>query len=166
MREVQPWGLVDKDRVWYLVAGTPRGRRTFRLDRMSDVAVTDNAFALPPDFVLPAAWAEITAELEARRSRTSADATLPERAGRPVRPRCSARGTSSDLGDAGNGRARLRVSSNTPGMLARQLAGWAPEIDVQGPPSVRAELAEIGRHLSERYARLDGCPGPTPLAAT
>ncbi len=151
VREVQPWGLVDKDRVWYLLAGTPRGRRTFRLDRMSDVAVTDNAFALPPDFVLPAAWVEITAELEARRSRTSADATLPGALVAPFARVLGARHV-EHLGDAGNGRARLRVSSNTPGMLARQLAGWAPEIDVQGPPSVRAELAKIGRHLSERYA--------------
>ncbi len=33
-RVVDPWGLVDKDGVWYLVAGTDRGRRTFRLDRV------------------------------------------------------------------------------------------------------------------------------------
>lgn len=151
VREVQPWGLVDKDRLWYLLAGTPRGRRTFRLDRMSDVAVTDEAFALPLDFDLRAAWAEITADLEVRRSRTSADVTLPDALVTPFARVLGARHV-EHLGDAGNGRARLRVSSDTPGMLARQVAGWAPEIDVQGPPSVRAELSEIGRHLSERYA--------------
>src|SRR4051812_35353918 len=28
-RRAEPWGLVDKDGTWYLVAGTPSGRRTF-----------------------------------------------------------------------------------------------------------------------------------------
>lgn len=150
VREVQPWGLVDKFRVWYLIAETPAGRRTFRLDRMSDVAVTDIAFALPPDFDLSEAWAEITAESEVHRSRTSADVTLPDALVTPFAHVLGARHV-EHLGDAGNGRARLRVTSNTPGMLARQVAGWAPEIDVLGPPSVRAELAEIGRNLAGRY---------------
>jgi len=56
------------------------------------------------------------------------------------------------LGDPVAGRARLRVTSNTPGMLARQLAGWAPEIEVLGPPEVRAALAAIGSELTTRYA--------------
>ena len=151
VREVQPWGLVDKDRHWYLVAGTPHGRRTFRLDRMSEVSVTDNAFALPPNFDLPAAWAEITAELEVRRSRASADVTLPVALVTPLVRAFGARHV-EHLGDEENGRARLRIPSNTPEMLARQVAGWAPEIDVQGPPSVRAELARIGQELADRYA--------------
>ena len=55
------------------------------------------------------------------------------------------------IGEPVAGRARLRVTSNTPGMLARQLAGWAPEIDVLGPPEVREALAAIGGDLADRY---------------
>ncbi|HEX5540296.1 MAG TPA: WYL domain-containing protein, partial [Micromonospora sp.] len=33
-RLVDPWGLVDKDDIWYLVAGTDQGQRTFRVDRI------------------------------------------------------------------------------------------------------------------------------------
>jgi predicted DNA-binding transcriptional regulator YafY len=33
-RLVGPWGLVDNDDVWYLVAGTEKGQRTFRVDRI------------------------------------------------------------------------------------------------------------------------------------
>ena len=33
-RLVDPWGMVDKDDVWYLLAGTERGQRTFRVDRI------------------------------------------------------------------------------------------------------------------------------------
>src|SRR4051812_15627451 len=42
-RVVDPWGLVDKDDVWYLVAGTPKGRRTFRVDRIVEAAATGEA---------------------------------------------------------------------------------------------------------------------------
>jgi predicted DNA-binding transcriptional regulator YafY len=67
-RVVDPWGLVDKDDVWYLVAGTDRGRRTFRVDRISAAVVTDEEAAQPDDFALGEAWDEVVAEVEARRS--------------------------------------------------------------------------------------------------
>ncbi len=35
-RLVDPWGLVDKDDIWYLIAGTDDGQRTFRVDRIVD----------------------------------------------------------------------------------------------------------------------------------
>ena len=31
---VDPWGLVDKDETWYVIAGTTNGLRTFRVDRI------------------------------------------------------------------------------------------------------------------------------------
>ncbi|HYO85104.1 MAG TPA: WYL domain-containing protein [Dermatophilaceae bacterium] len=30
-RVVDPWGLIDKNGAWYLVAGTETGQRTFRV---------------------------------------------------------------------------------------------------------------------------------------
>ena len=51
-RLVEPWGLVDKDEVWYLVAGTDRGRRTFRLDRVVSAEATDERFERLDDFAL------------------------------------------------------------------------------------------------------------------
>jgi predicted DNA-binding transcriptional regulator YafY len=40
-RLVDPWGLVDKDDIWYLVAGTDRGQRTFRVDRILGAEPTE-----------------------------------------------------------------------------------------------------------------------------
>src|ERR1700738_2061723 len=42
-RLVDPWGLVDKDDIWYLLAGTERGQRTFRVDR-----IIEGAYPTPP----------------------------------------------------------------------------------------------------------------------
>lgn len=150
-RELDPWGLVDKDGVWYLVAGTPRGRRTFRVDRMTSAEPNGAAFEVPADFDLAQAWSEITTELEGRRSGTAAEVTIPEALVTPLSDVLGARHVER-IGDDADGRVRLRVTSNTPGMLARQLAGWAPEIDVLGPPEVRAALAAIGGDLANRYA--------------
>ena len=36
-------------------------------------------------------------------------------------------------------------------MLARQLAGWADVVEVEGPDAVRAELARFGALLVEGY---------------
>jgi predicted DNA-binding transcriptional regulator YafY len=149
-RDLEPWGLIDKDGIWYLIAGTPGGRRTFRVDRMRSAETTAVRFEPPAGFDLSAAWAEIVAELEGGRSGTSAEVTLPEALVIPLRDVLGARHV-EHLGPAEPGRVRLRVSSNAPAMLARQLAGWAPEIEVLAPPDVQSALAEIGRDLIERY---------------
>jgi len=46
-RSVDPWAVVDKDGVWYLIAGTPQGRRTFRVDRIVSAEVLESAFTRP-----------------------------------------------------------------------------------------------------------------------
>lgn len=154
-RELDPWGLVDKDGIWYLIAGTPRGRRTYRVDRMTSAEPSGSGFEVPAEFDLAEAWAQITEELEGRRSGTSADVTIPEALVTPLSDVLGARHVER-VGDSVNGRVPLRVTSNTPGMLARQLAGWAPEIDVLGPPDVRDALAAIGADLARRF----GAPIP------
>jgi predicted DNA-binding transcriptional regulator YafY len=149
-RELDPWGLVDKDGIWYLIAGTPRGRRTYRVDRMTSAEPNGAGFEVPVDFDLAEAWTQISDELESRRSGTSAEVTIPDALVTPLRDVLGARHVER-IGTPADGRARLRVTSNTPEMLARQLAGWAPEIDVLGPPQVRAALAAIGGDLASRY---------------
>ena len=46
-RLIDPWGLVDKDDIWYLIAGTERGRRTFRVDRIVAAEPTDEPAERP-----------------------------------------------------------------------------------------------------------------------
>jgi len=159
-RTVEPWGLVDKDGVVYLVAGTDRGRRTFRLDRVVEAVATGETFERPPDLDVAGEWAAVVAEVEERRSRTWATVVVEHRYvpvlrtqfGRHVRV----------LDDAPDGRARVRVADPTPLDLARHLAGWGALVDVEEPDEVRAELARIGRELVARYAGEDaGAGSPT-----
>lgn len=149
-RVVDPWGLVDKDDVWYLVAGTGAGRRTFRVDRVLAAELTDEPAARPADFDLESTWLQVVDEVERRRALTSATVlvaeedvpALQEQFGRQCEVTWSLVG----------GPARVRVSAATPAEVAWKLAGWGARLEVVEPEPVRAELARLGTELSARYA--------------
>lgn len=56
-RRIHPYGLIAKGGVWYLLAGTDRGRRTFRVSRMRAVRPTAAPVELPESFDLATEWA-------------------------------------------------------------------------------------------------------------
>jgi predicted DNA-binding transcriptional regulator YafY len=154
-RLVDPWGLVDKDDTWYLLAGTERGQRTFRVDRIVAAEPTGEAAQRPDDFALATAWQEVVGEVERRRSRTWAT-VLVEARFVPVLRDQFGRHCHAD-GEADGRRARVRLGAPTPLDVARHLAGWGAMIEVLEPPSVQAELARIGAELTGRYR----VPGPS-----
>ncbi|WP_328410624.1 helix-turn-helix transcriptional regulator [Nocardia sp. NBC_00403] len=148
-RLVDPWGLVDKDGTWYLIAGTDRGKRTFRVDRILDALVTDETAPRPADFDLSEAWGEVVGEMEQRRAATSATALIAEHLV-PVLRNQQGRHCVVD-GPVEDGRIQVCVTAPTPRMIAQQLAGWGAEIEVLGPQSVRDQLAVLGTELVNRY---------------
>ena len=147
-REVDPWGLVAKDRLWYLIAGTPQGRRTFRVDRISSVALLEASFELPADFDLAAAWAEIASRMEDLRSLTEAVVEVPTNKVFVLRDHF---GRHCEVLSQAGDRSRVRVAAPTPLDVARWLAGWGADAVVLSPDSVRAELARLGRELVAAY---------------
>jgi predicted DNA-binding transcriptional regulator YafY len=150
-RLVDPWGLVDKDGIWYLLAGTEAGQRTFRIDRIIAAEPTGQPAERPDDFALGAAWEQIVGEVEQQRSRTWATVLVEDRFV-PVLQAQFGRHCHTD-GEPGRGRARVRVGAPTPLDIARHLAGWGAMIEVTEPESVQAELARIGAELADRYSR-------------
>ncbi|WP_371852345.1 helix-turn-helix transcriptional regulator [Nocardia arizonensis] len=150
-RLVDPWGLVDKDGIWYLVAGTERGERTFRVDRITEATDTDETAHRPADFDLSSAWDQVVDAMEQRRSMTAATVLIAPELLPVLRDQqgrhCEVEGPVPD------GRTRVRVTAPTPRMIAQQLAGWGAEIEVVAPRSVRDELTRIGAELVDRYAR-------------
>lgn len=148
-RTVDPWGVVDKGGVWYLIAGTERGRRTFRVDRMSEVVAGDDSAVVPDEFDLEQVWSEVVEELEGRRGRVEAivradPAVVPvlrDRLGRHC----------IEAGPAADGRIELRVTAHLPRAVAEQLAGFGNRLEVVAPESVRAEMALLAAELNEIY---------------
>ncbi|MER6007481.1 WYL domain-containing protein [Nonomuraea angiospora] len=148
-RLVDPWGLVDKDDVWYLIAGTEAGQRTFRVDRIAEAEVTELTFERPEGFVLSEAWGKVVDEMERRRSLLSATVLIAERFLPVLRHQfgrhCEVERVEED------GRVRARVAAPMALTIAEQLAGWGATVEVVEPEEVRVQLARIGSELVERY---------------
>jgi predicted DNA-binding transcriptional regulator YafY len=147
-RTVDPWGLVDKDGVWYFLAGTADGQRTFRIDRILGASLTGTPSAKPPDFELAKAWDSVVTEVEQRRSETAAVMLLPARFLNVFKHmhgrHCTVLGTEGD-------HVRVELTAPRPLDIARNVAGWGGLITVESPDAVREHLARIGAELVSRY---------------
>ena len=64
-RLVSPLGLVAKGSIWYLVAGTEEGLRSYRVSRVQAASLTERLCVRPPGFDLAAFWEQSVAELKA-----------------------------------------------------------------------------------------------------
>lgn len=150
-RTVGPLGLVEKNDKWYLIAATEHGQRTYRVDRMTDVAVTQRSFSRPADFDLADAWASVVEAVEAGQRTTTATVVIPERLLSVLENQFGRQCVVESITD---GRLRARVSAPAPVMIAQHLAGWGRALEVVESDSVRAELARIGAELVESYGHM------------
>lgn len=148
-RLVDPWGLVDKDNTWYLIAGTEVGQRTFRVDRIVDAVVTELAAERPVDFDLAKEWQRVVEKMEQRRSLVAATLLIDARFLSILRDHF---GRHFEVtGQLDGGRARVVVAAPTALDIARNLAGWGAAVEVEEPAAVRVELGRIGAELAGRY---------------
>jgi predicted DNA-binding transcriptional regulator YafY len=148
-RLVEPLGLVDKDDIWYLIAQTDSGQRTFRVERVVSAELTAESFERPAEFDLAAVWGGIVDQMEERRSGLTATVLMEERYVWVMQDRI---GRQCEVDGMEGDRVRLKITAPTPLMIAQHLAGWGGSIEVTGPPEVQAELARLGRELADRYA--------------
>jgi predicted DNA-binding transcriptional regulator YafY len=148
-RVVHPLGLAAKRNVWYLVADTEAGSRTFRVDRVTAVAPTGEPVVRPPDFDLTQAWASVTAEVVARWSTVTARGLAdPER----LDVMRMVLGSRLRIGPpAEDGRVAVEVEGGHVFGLAAELAGWGAALEVLEPVEMRRHLADIGRQLVASY---------------
>jgi len=72
VRTVDPFGIVHKQSVWYLVARAPAGMRTYRISRMRNPVVLAVGFTRPANFDLASHWKSATAQLQQKRSQFEA----------------------------------------------------------------------------------------------
>lgn len=151
-RMVDPLGLVSKGSVWYLVADTEHGRRTFRLNRMRSVELTDERTERPRDFDLRAAWQDVVANVGERRLSVRATVRIDPSYVPGLRGQFGDDMMLAEVdGRAVDGRAEVIIGGPSAHRIAQHLAGWGGVIEVVEPPEVRQHLARIARELLQRY---------------
>ena len=146
---VHPLGLVSKASVWYLVAGTDAGMRTFRLSRVTSVEVLDEPVERPEGFDLAAAWNETLSRLDRERATFEVAAAASREAVRWLRGAFDRRVTVGE--ERSDGRVDVTIRTWSAHAAAGDLVGFAPWVEVIAPDEVRLELAQRGAQLAELY---------------
>lgn len=150
-RIIHPLGLAAKGPVWYLVAGTDAGLRTFRVDRMRSAQPTGEPVVPPPGFDLAEAWQLISDEVEQRRAPVTAIAmAAPEAVGW-----CRLQlGNRLRIGPgAPDGRVEVELRGHSVRSLVAEIAGFGTYLEVLGPSEVRQEMAALAAELTRLYVR-------------
>ncbi len=158
-RIVHPLGLVAKASVWYLVAGTDAGMRTFRVDRVRGLERTEDPVERPEGFDLAETWRGIVDTLDERRGVFRATVLA---SGEVVGWVGGAFGRRASVGETRpDGRTEIEVRGWSPQAIAADLAPLGGQIEVLGPEDVRSELARIGAELTTLYGSSgEGSPPP------
>jgi predicted DNA-binding transcriptional regulator YafY len=141
-RRVEPHGLVNAERRWYLVARDldRQDWRTFRLDRMTEPALTGHRF-VPTE--TPDVGAVVAQALAAAPYRWQAEVVL----GTDVATAASEVARTVGRVEEVDGEAILYIGANEVEWLAHYLAGLPFPAEVRSPPEVRAALRDLGRQL-------------------
>jgi predicted DNA-binding transcriptional regulator YafY len=170
-RVVDPFGLVNKAGIWYLVAtrarddvpggdgaGTAGGAAVFRASRITGARVLSEPCQRPPEFDLAAFWDDWSASFVTTRPKVEVVVRASPRAlaafgevfGEAVR---AALDTAPPADEQGWREVTLTFEHEV--AAAYRLAGFGGELEVLSPPTVRSRLVEIAQGIVDRYTR---CP--------
>jgi predicted DNA-binding transcriptional regulator YafY len=164
-RLLEPYGLVLKAGVWYVVGrvpGEPAGRdgawRTYRVDRvtaLSPAPGADEPFVRDPSFDLAAHWQAHSAGFARALLRTTVTVRLTERGLRSLPAVVDPAGvgealTSATAPDAA-GRVTLDLPVESEDVAFAQLTGLGADAEVLAPPGLRARFREFARSLATLY---------------
>ncbi len=148
-RVIHPLGLAAKGSVWYLLANTEAGLRTFRVDRMASVEGTCDRVVRPDGFVLADAWSLIADEVNERRLPFRGQALVSPRALGIIRSQLRNR---LRIGSAqADGRIEVEIRGYSVEAVGGDLAGFGSMVEVLGPPELRDRLAQVAHELLALY---------------
>jgi predicted DNA-binding transcriptional regulator YafY len=154
-RVVHPLGLATKGQVWYLMADTDAGLRTFRVERVTSVERTGDPVVRPDGFDLAEAWRQVASAVDQMWVATCVRGTArAERVG-ILRMVLGRRVTIGE--PVGDGLVAIEVVGPHLIGVVGELAGFGDMIELHDPPEARTELARIGAELVALY----GQPSPT-----
>lgn len=148
-RIYDPYGVVYHEGVWYTIGycHLRQGQRLFRLDRIQQVEVTSDTFALPADFqALEAVQRAIASVPDVWQVEVWLETTL-EQAQRQTRL------TKAQFEEVDNG-VILRGDVDDLEWAARLLAGLGVPLVIHSPPELRAVLRQYALTLANYAERV------------
>jgi predicted DNA-binding transcriptional regulator YafY len=152
-RLVDPYGLVAKAGVWYLVGADGGEPRLYRVSRAEGAELTDEAALRPPHLDLEALWEELRGRVEARGTGFEVLARVrSESAGlllRLSRPQLLEDAEAEP--DATGDRTTLRLRFVAEGAAQASLLALGAQVEVLAPDSLRRSMSEAARAILRVY---------------
>jgi predicted DNA-binding transcriptional regulator YafY len=154
-RTAQPYGLVLKGGVWYLVGRVGDDHRTYRVDRILAVEIGDDTFVRDETFDLAGFWAA--------RAEEFVRAMLPDRITIRLSPAGlrrlryavetpAVREAAAAAGAAdGQGWVVTHLPVESVDVAYQELLSLGPEVEVLDPPALRDRMAAAARRLARLY---------------
>jgi predicted DNA-binding transcriptional regulator YafY len=153
-RKVQPFGLVLKGGVWYLVAQVGEQIRTYKVANVEQLNVLEERFERPKDFHLAQFWTAAAHAYEAGLYRSNAELRVSpagfrklEVLGSAVAEAALATASPPDR----DGWVRVTVPIESVARATFELARLGLDLEVLKPNELRRSMAEAGRNLVKLY---------------
>lgn len=154
-RTVDPLGLVAKGGIWYLVADTPAGLRTYRVSRIERATLLDEPCQRPAQFDLATYWQSSTEEFRRGLERYEVILRLEPRAVASLRCWRRIEPVAREGGSDADGWVTARVGFEDEKQARFVVLGLGPRAEVVAPAELRdavvADLAaavELNRNTS------------------
>jgi predicted DNA-binding transcriptional regulator YafY len=151
---VDPYGLVAKAGVWYLVGAAGSALRTFRVSRVRWAMMTEETFVHPDDFDLAAYWVESCATFAAGfpgyevtlRTAPEIEPILLQAFGEAVRALLAAGEPDTE------GWKTITLSFETADAACGRLLGFGTLVEVLDPPELRQAMWAEAARIADFYA--------------
>jgi predicted DNA-binding transcriptional regulator YafY len=162
-RRVAPLGIVLKSGAWYLIGCVDASARTYRVSRIRELTLLDDAFERPSGFDLAAYWQESTERLEAELHPNRATVRLSPIGFKMLEPLTSAYARARmEIGEAdAEGYRTVVIPVGSLWQASSELLRFGVDAEVLGPPELRTRMGEIIGSLHQRYRPDEELPGVT-----
>ncbi len=154
-RVLEPLGLVLKSGLWYMVALSDGQLRTYRLDAIRALSITETTFVRPTDFDLASYWAESTARFENDVYVGKAEIRASERGVRRLKELNAIYRNAIDALSAApgaDGWTKVTLPIEETSWTASLFTRIGADIEVLSPPELREAMADIAKRMAALYA--------------
>ena len=149
-RDLEPFGLVCKAGIWYLVARRDGELRTYRVSRIEEVAIADATFQRPAEFDLGAYWQHSVSTYETQPRAYTVSLHASTRGLHELRrlgwPQLTELETRPD------GRTACTISFETPDEAFRDLVRMGGEVEIDAPAALRGRILDTAQAIAALYA--------------
>lgn len=156
-RQVDPLGIVLKAGAWYLVARRDSVIRTYKVSRIRSLTILEAGFERPADFHLAHHWQQSQRALEESQYPLVAEIRLSEVGMTILSHLCTAQALEKATIEQPDreGWCRVQLPIMRPPAGCHELLRFGAEVEVLGPPELRAEMADIVGRMARSYNALE-----------